>query len=379
MTVSVSVAIMAHPKRESFIPELIAALDRPATVVLDEKNDRWDTGRRSMLAFDPAASHHLVVQDDAVLCRDLVAGVERALAYAPDDVPVCLYVGTVRPWPTAVAKLVQATREDTSWLRMGQLNWGVAVVMPTRHIEAMVRWCDGRPEIANYDKRMSRWFEHQGIKIWYTWPSLVDHRDSPSLVAGRKGGRFAHRFVGRDASALEVRFDGGVLEMPPLNRGGEQPWHSPRPTRRASRRWIHRESGRIRRTTVGSAPDQRYESLPGWEVLPPLADMDALRSAPGVAIAAAEEPSAQAVLDAASTKIRAEAGQVWDSDVPALAAAICVDVAARVWTNPKRLVQQATGPFSGSVAQWAAAGLVLTEEEKQHLADLRRAVKVGTG
>lgn len=262
----ISVAVMAHPRREEFIPELLSTLDRPAEVVWDQKNDRWDTGRRSMLAFDPAASHHLVVQDDAVLCRDVVAGAERALEYVPDDVPVCLYVGTVRPWPTAVAKLVQATREDTSWLRMGQLNWGVAVVVPTRHIEAMVTWCDTRPDIANYDKRMSRWFEHNDIKVWYTWPSLVDHRDSPSLVKGRKGGRFAHRFVGQDASALDICFDGGVLEMPALNRGGEPRPRVPR-SQRPVRRWVHPESGRVRRTTVGSPPDLRYESLEGWEVL----------------------------------------------------------------------------------------------------------------
>lgn len=36
--IRVSVAIMAHPKRKRFIPELQAKLDRPATVVWDRKN-----------------------------------------------------------------------------------------------------------------------------------------------------------------------------------------------------------------------------------------------------------------------------------------------------------------------------------------------------
>lgn len=101
-----------------------------------------------------------------------------------------------------------------------------------------------------------------------------------------------------------------------------------------------------------------------------LADLAALKLWPGVNITDEQEPSAQAVLDAASAIIRAEAGQAWDTEVPELAAAICVAVAARVWKNPNGVVQQSTGPFSGSVAQWAAAGLVLTDDEKHQLADL---------
>lgn len=216
-----SVAIMAHRKRAAFIPELEAALDRPAPVVWDQQNDRWDTGRRAMLAFDPECDYHLVVQDDAVVCRDLVAGVERALPHIAAGSPMALYIGTVRPWPTAIKQLVAATRADTSWITMGQLNWGVAVAVATRHIPTMIEWCDKRADVANYDKRMSRWFEHQGIRVWYPWPSLVDHRDSPSLVVGRRGGRFAHRFIGVDRSALDQRVDGEMMELVPLQRGGE--------------------------------------------------------------------------------------------------------------------------------------------------------------
>jgi hypothetical protein len=36
-----------------------------------------------------------------------------------------------------------------------------------------------------------------------TWPSLVDHRDVPSLV-GHGGGRYAHKFIGENASALDI-------------------------------------------------------------------------------------------------------------------------------------------------------------------------------
>lgn len=217
----VGVAIMAHRKRARFIPSLQASLDRPAQVVWDQHNDRWETGRRAMLAYrtNPRATHWLVVQDDAVACRDLVAGVEAALRHVPADSPVSLYAGRVRPFRDAVAHLVGQADRDTSWLTMTQLHWGVGVVIPVRWIDEMVRWCDTRTDVANYDKRMSRWIQHRRLTVHYTWPSLVDHRESPSLVPGRSArGRRAYRFIGAGRSALGVRWDGKTVAMAALAR-----------------------------------------------------------------------------------------------------------------------------------------------------------------
>lgn len=211
---SISVAVMAHRSRERHIPYLLESLDdqyatRPAEVVWDRHNDRWDTGRRSQLAYDPLATHHLVVQDDALLCRDLVAGLLRAVALVPDH-PIGLYTGKVRPAQDTVVRLVdRAQREHNSWIAMQGPWWGVAVLTPTYLIDEMIAWCDQRPEIQNYDRRMSRFYDHIGLECWYSVPSLVDHRvgdGEPSLVPGRGNGdgRTAYRFLGERASACDV-------------------------------------------------------------------------------------------------------------------------------------------------------------------------------
>lgn len=216
---------MAHPRRSDFIPDLDAALDRPATVVWDDgSNSRWGTGRRALLAYDPDATHHLVLQDDAVIPRDLVAGLEAALKHAPQHVPVCLYVGKVRPYREMVVEYVGRAK-DASWLVMDRLNWGVAVVLPTSIIDEVVAYCDTLT-IPNYDSRMSKWFEAKDIPVWYPWPSLVDHRESPSLVPGRgHSGRVAHQFIGASTSALDIDYSGQVLRLPNANdyRPGGQP------------------------------------------------------------------------------------------------------------------------------------------------------------
>lgn len=83
---------------------------------------------------------------------------------------------------------------------------------------------------------------------------------------------------------------------------------------------------------------------------------------------------AEAILAASSTLVRTRTGQAWvdeagvqletvdDDDFEAVKTVV-VQVALRVYQNPLGVTQQATGPFSRSVAAWAALGLSLTEDE----------------
>lgn len=201
-----SAAIMGHPKRLDFINDLSRQLPG-VRVVLDRKNDRWDTGARALLGYELGATHHLVVQDDAILCKDFLAGCELVAEQAGDH-PVSLYIGQVRPHVQMVSPAVAHVRDSGGvWLRMGGPWWGVAVIIPVRYIDHMVAWGATRRHIANYDKRMSHYFKvHHKIDCWYTVPSLVDHRsedENPSLVPGRRGNRRAQYFIG-DRSPLDI-------------------------------------------------------------------------------------------------------------------------------------------------------------------------------
>jgi len=212
--VSVSVAVMAHPKRRRFVEELLPRLDREAEVVWDRENDRWETGRRSLMAFDSSATHHLVIQDDAIPCRDLVAGTEEAVKFSGER-PLGLYVS----WATGhVASAVRRARDgESSWLQMEGPWWGPAVVIPTAQIPELVEWGDKRPDIANYDRRITRFYGFRRVECWYSLPSLVDHRpgdENPSLVEGRTAtNRVAQWFIGADASALDIDWSKPPLEI----------------------------------------------------------------------------------------------------------------------------------------------------------------------
>jgi hypothetical protein len=214
---------MAHPSRREQVGRLLKRLDGdiPVVVVWDRKNDRWDTGKRSMLAYNPDCTHHLVIQDDVLVCNDLLAGVKQALENVPDDAPLCLYIGTRRPKEHLVARTAaQAESVKASFVTMKTLNWGPGICVPTRMIPQMIEYSDKLTDIQNYDRRLSRfWQLGVGTRVWYTWPSLVDHDDGPSLVPGRLGtdrdnlrrARVAHKFLGEDRSALALDWSGPVV------------------------------------------------------------------------------------------------------------------------------------------------------------------------
>lgn len=208
------VKIMAHEKRAAFIPGLVEQLGiTDDDVIWDRKQDRWDTGRRAWEAIDREADWGCVVQDDALVCRDFIAGMEQALQHVPEACLVSPYVGTRRPMSSRVERAVRdAVDADASFIEMPSLNWGVAILAPTGIIDDMLPWCD-RQGYPNYDRRIGRFaIDVMRYDTWCTWPSLVDHREGPSLV-GHGAGRTAHRFIGETTSALDIDWSNGSVKL----------------------------------------------------------------------------------------------------------------------------------------------------------------------
>ncbi len=217
--IRLSAAVMAHPKRTEMVESLLAELDRPVPVVWDQCNDRHETGLRALLAADPDATHHLVIQDDAVPCGDLLAGMEAALAHVPAGHPACFYVGRVRPFRQLIDAAVRLAGDEASWLRMPGPYWGPAIVVPTADVPALATWWHGAGRrIPNYDRRIARFYAARGLNCYYSWPSLVDHRGDVSLIGHGTSQRRAHRALKAGQSALEVGWSGPVVEV----RGAER-------------------------------------------------------------------------------------------------------------------------------------------------------------
>lgn len=202
-----SFAVMAHESRARFVEGLLPQLPPGTPVVWDRFGDRWETGRRALLAAHPASDRHVIVQDDAVLCRNFVQGAAAAACHAGDQ-PVAFYCGNARPLRGIFDNLVQRARaRGNSWVQEQGPYWGVSVAIPTHHIVDLVEWGDAHEDVTpNFDIRMAAWYRQKRKKCLYTMPSLVDHRpihENPSLVEGRTANRQARWFIG-DRDPLDI-------------------------------------------------------------------------------------------------------------------------------------------------------------------------------
>jgi hypothetical protein len=214
--IRLSFAIMAHPKRKEWVDDLVKQIPE-ATVVWDQKNDRHDTGIRSILAYDPKATHHAVIQDDVILGKDIVPGLAQALKYVDPLSPVGLYHGGKgRATSDHVVAAEVAAKNRAKWVvRKGPI-WGPGIVYPVRTISILAEWYD-KSEIQNYDRRVMRFYYDRGVMCWYSFPSLVDHRaeDNPSLCGhdGPNRGRRVARVFSGPQSALDVDWGGPVVRF----------------------------------------------------------------------------------------------------------------------------------------------------------------------
>ena len=198
----ISVAVMAHPKRALQAKALWKQLEAMPFVdpyiIFDEKNDEWDTGERSVRYGVGKADWHLVIQDDAVLTPDFYANLEAAILKMPLKGLLSLYVGTVKPLDERVKSAVNQAVHG-SWLRHYLLLWGVAVVIPSDHIIAMLEYLDDpKYRTTQYDTRLSMFYLANRLPVHYTMPSLVDHDDDMgSLLPNHQQPqrRVAHRLA----------------------------------------------------------------------------------------------------------------------------------------------------------------------------------------
>lgn len=218
-----SASVMAHPDRAEEVTALTSALDRHVPVYWDAEGpasgnaDRvWRTARSAWQLHDPDADWHVLIQDDAVPCRDFLAGLEQALNYVPPDVVVSPYLGKGRSVPRRWETLAGlADQRGARWARTSKLMWGVCIVLPVRLIPEMIERADKRYGVPD-DMRVAGWAERTGREVWYTWPSLIDHRTVPSLTKHRATDRVARRW--HSGSALEIDWAGPVVTDHMLTR-----------------------------------------------------------------------------------------------------------------------------------------------------------------
>lgn len=119
----------------------------------------WPLARRAWEAFDPIATHHVVLEDDAVLCDGFEERLDESRTAEPEAV-LSLFRG----------------RRDCS----------IATVMPTFLIPTFLAWAKDAPHgerwLPHHSFIISQATKELGLRRLYTSPSLVEHGRLPSLL-----------------------------------------------------------------------------------------------------------------------------------------------------------------------------------------------------
>jgi hypothetical protein len=209
--------VQHHPARAVLLPRLLAALQPiPTEVITDPQPDQLASPWRTYLhCLDnlPDSGHLLIVQDDALPCRNFAAALERIAAAVP-DLPVCLFVS--REARATYPNIIQATKRGQPFALVGRHDFCpvVATLWPVRLAAEFRDWAVVNPRATGQrnprsdDAMVGTWMRRTNQQILVTVPSLVEHGDGTSLI-GKTHKRSAAFFIGdSDPLATEWVYNG---------------------------------------------------------------------------------------------------------------------------------------------------------------------------
>jgi hypothetical protein len=209
-TTKPAVVVVAHPDRAHWA-DALAAATHAAHICMDD-GGALGCYNNHVAAWKWHAQHSdhgwaVVLEDDCLPVVDFVSQLDSALAAAPPAVSIVgLYLGRHRPPQYQIhvaAAVIDAAESNHAWIIADppRLLNAVAVAIRAELAASMAAYLS-RIHNLDIEDAITRWADLRHV-IAYTAPSLVDHRDTPSIAAHRDGatrlpGRVAYRTGGRD-------------------------------------------------------------------------------------------------------------------------------------------------------------------------------------
>lgn len=206
---SLSTAIMYHPRREALLGPLLERVGS-ALLVPDPNPDTvtanpWRTAQKAWLAghdsFDEhGPGHHLVIQDDAWPCLNFIPAVERLVQLHPE---ACWMFFQLPP-PTREPGIHVCTAYS-----------GVATVLPRKWCEQFVEFGQWRTPIhrAHDDARMWEFCNRTEIPVLTVIPHLVQHGPPVKGTPRDRWNVKSPVYAGEDTDALTLIPEDGRTEV----------------------------------------------------------------------------------------------------------------------------------------------------------------------
>jgi hypothetical protein len=149
------------------------------------------------------ATHHLVLQDDIVICNNFVNGIFKVIEAFPNDI-ISLFHGPRKNFDGSC--------------RWGQSEgvWGQAIVMPTGIVQEFLNWEEDNihPSFMHDDSRVSLFAINTGRRVKVPFPNLVNHRDTE--LKSVLGNKWSKPRVSSDFMGARDPFDFDWMEKDPM-------------------------------------------------------------------------------------------------------------------------------------------------------------------
>ena len=149
----------------------------------------------------------IVLEDDALPVDGFISQAEQALSVAPSPV-ISFYLGRHHipelEWEQRKRQAIgRADQADAHFITSNHLLHAVAIAVRTDHIARMLAHLNMLPNVLPIDEAITHWIQNTGQDVSYTWPSLADHADQPTLFRHRDKlprppGRIAYRTGGHN-------------------------------------------------------------------------------------------------------------------------------------------------------------------------------------
>lgn len=194
---NLSIVIMASRKREAWALELSKQLNN-CPIAWDphlrfNTGNIWENCKRAWGMQDKSKKWGLVIQDDAILCKDFLSKVGEHLDRAEQmNCAIQFYIGNNPHYEEQFSQNL-----EKGYLIKPELSWGVAIALPSDLIPLMLQF--GNQHMGWQDDiKIKHFLLKKNISTYYPLPGLVDHRqenENPSLVRSMDGNRFSNFFI----------------------------------------------------------------------------------------------------------------------------------------------------------------------------------------
>lgn len=205
--------IQAHPSRTELAEALAASIGLPVDISYHASDppSPWD-GYKQALSDLPVCTHLVLIQEDALVCENFAAAVEKIAEAKPSE-PVCLFLGGLPRGTSSDALRALKRGQHYVRLRLRDFCPVVAVLWPIEKAQEFMAWGATDPYIPGYpnaksdDAVVGKWMMMTRQLIWATCPSIVQHPDNVVSIIGRRAA------WGKDKSRIALQ----MVQGDPLN------------------------------------------------------------------------------------------------------------------------------------------------------------------